>query len=683
MNTIRCSKPFIALLLLLVCAVPAQLHAQSGLLPYVGTGSTSRLVGYGEELNGTAYNGFLVDVPDLYTWFQWGTTTAYGNVSPTVHGMSPPDHSMSYTITAGLQSSTVYHYQAVASNAYGISYGGDATFTSKGPPVITNQPQSQTVAVGSNVTFTVGASASDNILYYQWKKYEDGVEPPWVNIPSATSSSLTISNAQSSDAGTYEVAVSSDWGGLFEVWSSPALLIVGSGPPTITLQPTNQAAAPGATVSFTASVSGAAPFSYQWVFDGTILPGATANVLTLTNVQPSNAGTYSLSVTNPYGSATSSNATLTVNASAPIILSQPAGQLVYVGGVASFSVGAAGSLPLNYQWQLNGTNLDGGTNSVLTLINVTPGQAGKYDVVVSNSLGTLRSSNVTLTVLAVPPCDPAPAGIVSWWKGEGNALDATGTNNGTLTGSVSYGPGQAGQGFVFSAANSAVLVGNPANLQLQNFTIEAWIQRSSSSFFSLSGGDACLIGNGYNGYGFGFHSSGTLFLSLIGISEVTVPSGITDTNWHHVAVTKTGTTVVFYVDGVAYPAPAYSAVFSFTSDIGIGAFGSNLTAGFYGTIDELAVYNRALSGNEIQAIFDAGAFGKCMLAPPLLKAGLTNGSLVLSWPAYQSDFNLETSTDPKSTNWTSAAGTLLTNGDSITIAVPASDAQRFFRLRYP
>jgi hypothetical protein len=187
-------------------------------------------VGYGEELNGTAYNGFLVDVPDLYTWFQWGTTTAYGNVSPTVHGMSPPDHSMSYMITAALQPNTVYHYQAVASNYYGISYGADATFISAGPPVITNQPQSQTVAVGSTVTFTVGASASDNILYYQWKKYEEGVDFPWVNIPSATSSSLTVSNAQSSDAGTYRVVVSSDWGGMWGFPSSPALLIVGSGP---------------------------------------------------------------------------------------------------------------------------------------------------------------------------------------------------------------------------------------------------------------------------------------------------------------------------------------------------------------------------------------------------------------------------------------------------------------------
>ena len=59
----------------------------------------------------------------------------------------------------------------------------------------------------------------------------------------------------------------------------------------------------------------------------------------------------------------------------------------------------------------------------------------------------MLSSNATLTVNPAPPCDPAPSGLVSWWKAEGNALDAVGANNGTLVGSVSYGPGEVGQAF--------------------------------------------------------------------------------------------------------------------------------------------------------------------------------------------------------------------------------------------
>jgi hypothetical protein len=83
-------------------------------------------------------------------------------------------------------------------------------------------------------------------------------------------------------------------------------------PPTITTQPTNQTVVVGGTATFTVQAAGTPPLSYQWNFDGANIVGATNMTLTLTNVQASQAGNYTLLVTNLYGSILSSNAVLTV-----------------------------------------------------------------------------------------------------------------------------------------------------------------------------------------------------------------------------------------------------------------------------------------------------------------------------------------------------------------------------------
>ncbi len=87
----------------------------------------------------------------------------------------------------------------------------------------------------------------------------------------------------------------------------------------------------------------------------------------------------------------------------PVIATQPASQLLLQGGNGTFSVLSSGALPLLYQWQFDGTNLNGATNATLTLANLTSSQAGTYDAVVSNSLGSATSSNALLTVLTGQP----------------------------------------------------------------------------------------------------------------------------------------------------------------------------------------------------------------------------------------------------------------------------------------
>src|SRR5262249_12771173 len=102
--------------------------------------------------------------------------------------------------------------------------------------------------------------------------------------------------------------------------------------------------------------------------------------------------------------------------------------------------------------------------------------------------------------------------------------------------------------------------------------------------------------------------------------EIFVNQGPRDTNFHHVAVTKNSSNVVFYMDGVAYPGPAFSSTFTFTTGAVIGAGGETLGGSFHGIIDELAVYDHALTSNEIQSIYGARSSGKCATptAPSIL-----------------------------------------------------------------
>jgi hypothetical protein len=183
----------------------------------------------------------------------------------------------------------------------------------------------------------------------------------------------------------------------------------------ITNQPDSLAVIAGSNAVFTVGASGNGTLSYQWWFNGTnMLNGATAASLTRTNVSGTNAGSYTVVVTDStssFSAITSSVATLTVNFP-PSITNQPASQAVTNGGSAAFSVSASGTAPLRYSWRLNATNiLAGATNAALTITNARNTNAGSYTVVVTNAYGVVTSTAATLTVSpATGP--PAKLGIV-------------------------------------------------------------------------------------------------------------------------------------------------------------------------------------------------------------------------------------------------------------------------------
>jgi hypothetical protein len=174
--------------------------------------------------------------------------------------------------------------------------------------------------------------------------------------------------------------------------------------PSITTQPGNQTVIAGQTAAFSVSATGTAPLSYQWRKNGANITGATSSSYTTPATTTADSGsTFSVVVTNSAGSATSNNATLTVNAPAvaPSITSQPANQTVTAGQMATFSVSASGTAPLSYQWRKNGLYITGATSSSYTTPATTTADSGStFSVVVTNSAGTTTSNNATLTVNA-------------------------------------------------------------------------------------------------------------------------------------------------------------------------------------------------------------------------------------------------------------------------------------------
>ena len=177
-------------------------------------------------------------------------------------------------------------------------------------------------------------------------------------------------------------------------------------PPVIVTSPASLAVPLGATADFQVAATGSPPLAYQWFFSGrNAIAGATNEVLSLANVQFTQAGDYSVTVTNLYGAVTSALAVLTVTGVPPVIVASPASLAVPVGATADFQVAATGSPPLDYQWIFNGTTaIAGATSSVLSLPNVQLTQAGTYSATVTDLYGAVTSAPALLQVF--------PSGIV-------------------------------------------------------------------------------------------------------------------------------------------------------------------------------------------------------------------------------------------------------------------------------
>ena len=339
-----------------------------------------------------------------------------------------------YTIAAAMADDGS-KYSVAVTNSAGTTTSSEATLTVTAPavvvatkPAITTHPAAQTVVTGTPASFSVSASGTAP-LSYQWKK--NGKD-----ISGATSSTYTTPATSDADKDArFSVMVTNSAG---SVTSNEAKLGVSATAvaPAITTQPAAQSVVAGSVANFSVIASGTSPFSYQWKKNGTVIDGATSIPYTIAATTMADSGAYSVVVTNSAGMATSTDATLTVTATAvaPAITTQPAAQTVTEGESATFSVTASGTAPFTYQWKKNGADIEGVTTSSHTTDATAIGDSGAvFTVVVTNSVGSVTSSGATLTVNAAPPAISAQPTAQTITAGQTATFSVTATGTGTLS----------------------------------------------------------------------------------------------------------------------------------------------------------------------------------------------------------------------------------------------------------
>ncbi|MBA4150529.1 MAG: immunoglobulin domain-containing protein [Verrucomicrobia bacterium] len=354
--------------------------------PQNQTANYGAAANFSVQVSGTA--------PFSYQWKKGGINVVNG-------GRISGANSTALTIN-DLIASDAGNYTVQVSNSVGSTNSAIAALTIIDPAIIT-QPSNTTNNLGSSASFTVSAVGTPT-LNYQWRK--NGVPlSEGSKYVGTTTASLTINSLTLLDTDNYSVLVSNGSG---SVPSATANLVVNAAP-VVTSHPQPQTVSAGTPATFSVSVQGATPMTFQWKKNGSNLSnggnisGANSQTVTIDPTSASDGANYTVFITNTFGDDTSDAATLTV-ISPPVINVQPSGQTRAGGQTAVFTVGASGTDPFTYAWRKNGIvlsnggNISGAATATLSVANVNQGDAANYDVIVSNTAGSDTSSVAALVV---------------------------------------------------------------------------------------------------------------------------------------------------------------------------------------------------------------------------------------------------------------------------------------------
>ena len=419
---------------------------------------------------------------------------------------------------------------------------------------------------------------------------------------------------------------------------------------------------------------------------------------------------------------------------APIINPQPVSLTRYVGGTAIFSAGVIALPAAQLHWQLNGTNISSAiipsaTNATLVLTNLQLSQAGTYVLTATNSVGgNATDGTAILTVLPITCSYQAtilgyqPIGYWRFNDGESTTgYDNVGDNNvyDPLAAALQAGP-QPTAFPGFESTNTAPAM-NIGSIQLQgyastvslmnnrvNYTIMGWFNLDPTQYplgadpFNNPQARSSLFGqNGAVELGFYGPVTGTnLYFNSKGMNHtIFVTNGFAAGQWEYVAVVSDANTTTFYLNGKVVGTATAGTAFANTTLFSIGKNvtspiqqpGNYDTAFFPGSIDEVAVFDHALSGSAIQAIYDTGA-GITPLAPTNVVANLVNiggtNKVVITGSGGSGFYTVLTTTNLTTPlgGWTTlATGVPFGPGGSVnyTNAVSPATPQLFYRIRVP
>lgn len=420
----------------------------------------------------------------------------------------------------------------------------------------------------------------------------------------------------------------------------------GNNPPLVEVNPTSPTGTifSGQSFSVSAVASGSPTLAYQWRKNGVAIDGATSASFTKNNVTGADTGAYDVLVTNSFGAITSAVANVVITeVFPPVITKGPLSQTLYAGYPASFTVEATGG-QLTYQWKKGTTAIQNATNATLTLPSISTSDVDTYTVEVNNLVGPIVTASATLAVTV--PTGSYEAAMAAtkplvWFRASETTapVNVTGTavnsgssgaaGNGTARRYVTFQQpgaivGDADKSAEFNSlqtGNDGKMVDVPFNAALnpQSFTAELWVKPAEvigtsarSPLYnrgaSTSEGFLFFAHNGNTKWQFRTYSGTT---SRNVNSTVDVVAGV----WTHLVGTYDEATGMqrLYVNGLeqgtGLSAPGFTPNTSLQMRLGSGRndldVGVNMLL-FKGNIDEVAIYNTALSASEVLAHYQNG-----------------------------------------------------------------------------
>lgn len=483
------------------------------------------------------------------------------------------------------------------------------------PPAITS---------GNATTFTVGSAGSFNVT-------STGAPAASYSFTGTLPSGVTLSAAGllsgtpgAGTGGTYPIVITAN-NGVAPNATQSFTLTVNQAPAITSANATTLVV--GTAGSFTVTTTGfPTPTITQ---TGTLPSGVTFDGTMNKLVGTPGAGTggtypISFKAANGVGTDAVQSFTLTVN-QAPAITSANA---------TTFTVGTAGTFTVTATGFPSPTSSETGAlpagvtlGAISGVLGGTPGPdtQGTYNITMmaSNGVGSAASQPFTLTVNAIP-CTAAVSGLISWLPANNNANDLIGSNNAVMQGGATFGTGEVGGSLnLVNAPNATsgqyVNVATPVGLPVGNAarTIQLWFNTATTLTASPT---AALIQYGTatseKSFGLVFNATnpGKLYFNGSG-DDLAGATTVTPNAWHHAAVTYDGATVKLYLDGQLDGSKATALLNTALDANGLTIGLRPGTAVFNGKIDEVQIFNRALTQAEIQATYYAGAQGNC--APPL------------------------------------------------------------------
>ena len=289
----------------------------------------------------------------------------------------------------------------------------------------------------------------------------------------------------------------------------------------------------------------------------------------------------------------------------PEITNQPQSSTIYAGQNASYSVTAEGKY-LTYQWKKDGVDLTGETNATLNITDANATQHdGNYSVVVGNDFGSVESEEVVLDVNTT-----LLNGLVGWWKFDETsgtvAYDSSGNgNHGTLTNGPTWTDGKIGGALSFDGENDYVNLGNVYN-NLDDLTISSWVRCSSidntKSYRTIIAKKYIFVvnvatdimkysTNFSNGSGW---TGGASSVSTVSLNE-----------WEFISVTRLEGMFSLFVNSSFEKSSSNNSIGSNNINTFIGN-NSGTNYHFKGLIDDVRIYDRALSAEEVQVLYNLG-----------------------------------------------------------------------------